>query len=203
MKDIDVVAIKGEVKGFQKHSKTSVYSIGGGGFVGQNGGYVSAPEIRSNSTEITEFFVRTSDGKETHVKLTGLEVAMRDGHMVTMVMAKNKNVKRGYWAVAINHDTEKKYKFYSEANLLDMGITKGPVSNFSPTSLVILLGSVAIVASSYQVGLLLGMDKKLAAWSLHAVLVLYLIGRLWIGFKRNKQDSLNRLEFEKAIKGVV
>jgi hypothetical protein len=201
MENIEITAIKGEVIGLQKHSKTKVYSTGGGGFVSQNGGYVASPQIRSNSTQINEFFVKTHEGKETHVKLTNIDVAMRDGHTITMIMAKNKNVKHGYWIAAVNHDTEKIHYLYSENNLLDMGVTKGSLKITSPSSLLMIGAIVAIVyvVTKTVEYLEIPVNEKFVPTTLLIMLVSYLAGLGYLSYKRKKADGLSRHEFLKKV----
>ncbi len=201
MENIDVIPIKGEVIGLQKHSKTNVYSTGGGGFVGQNGGYVASPQIRSNSTQINEFFIKSDGGKETHVKLTNIDVPMRDGHNVTMVMAKNKKVKRGYWIAAFNHDTEKRHYLYSEDNLIDMGVTKGGLKVTSVTSLLII---ATLFAIAYAVAKAFGsLDKavteQFVLTNLLIILITYSVSFAFLSFKREKANKVNRHEFLKRV----
>ncbi len=146
MNGITVESIKGEVIGLQKHSKTKVYSSGGGGYVGKFGGYVSSPNISSSSTEIVEFFLRTANGSEEPVKLANITFPVRNDHSVTMVWVENVKMKKGRWVAAANHDTGKKHFLCTDQSLIDLKIMKRKLKISSFTSLLILLLSCGLFA---------------------------------------------------------
>ena len=76
----------GEVVGEKTWSSTQVSSSGGGGFVGQHGGYVHAPRVHSSVSVHEQFFVRGESGEERPVETSnGGRVGVRIGHHVSLV----------------------------------------------------------------------------------------------------------------------
>ncbi len=103
-------AIAGEVLGSAIWSSTQVHSSGGGGYVGQYGGHVSAPTISSSTTTHKRFFVRTENGKEHEISLSDSSFSVRDGHRVTAVYAQHRDDESGWLVYLFNHDTGQKHQ---------------------------------------------------------------------------------------------
>ncbi|MHB0972986.1 MAG: hypothetical protein ACYC0P_01915 [Thiobacillus sp.] len=73
---------RGEVIGQQKWSETEVHASGGGGYVGQHGGFVAPPKISSTTSEKHEFWIREDGGKETAIELSDANFPVREGQRV-------------------------------------------------------------------------------------------------------------------------
>lgn len=87
-KSVTLEAISGEVLEASKHSTTEIHSRGGGGYVSaKSGGYVSAPSVSSTSTTHQEIWLRTSEGTEVPVQLSGADAPVRAGQQVVAFKA--------------------------------------------------------------------------------------------------------------------
>jgi len=73
---------RGEVIGQQKWGETEVHSSGGGGYVGQHGGFVAPPKITSTTSEKHELWIREDGGKETAIELSDANFPVREGQRV-------------------------------------------------------------------------------------------------------------------------
>ena len=76
-KEVVFWKITGEVMDSNKYSETHVSSSGGGGYVGGSGGHISAPRVSSRAVTNHEFWIRTQDGTEESVQLTGHDIPDR------------------------------------------------------------------------------------------------------------------------------
>lgn len=113
-KEIKFWSITGEVIGQNKYSETHVSSSGGGGYVGQQGGYVSAPQVKSKVTTQHEFWVRKEDGTEESIKFTDVDIPLREGQKITLIASYLNYKERGPWSILVNH-SEKKHRFIKSA----------------------------------------------------------------------------------------
>jgi hypothetical protein len=95
----------GEVAGTHKHAETRVQGGGGGG----TGGNTAPIHISSTVTVQQEFFLKTSGGGETPVKLSGADIPLRDGQSVTMVSVSRSEGNTVYWARLVNHAANQWY----------------------------------------------------------------------------------------------
>lgn len=106
--DIHTWSISGEAAGSAIWTSTHVSSSGGGGYVGQYGGHVSAPRISSRTTTHKRFFIRLADGSETEIELSDSDFGVRDGHQVTAVYCQHRNDDSGWLVRLVNHQTGQK-----------------------------------------------------------------------------------------------
>jgi len=106
-KEIEFKILSGEVIDTSKHSETHVSSSGGGGYVGQHGGHVSAPAVSSKTITKHEFWVRTDDGKEEEIQLSGVDISLRKSQKITLLYAALVGTNDGYCVAVINHTTGK------------------------------------------------------------------------------------------------
>ncbi|MBO0399812.1 hypothetical protein ACK36F_07690 [Aeromonas veronii] len=120
-KEVEFWQVTGEVLGSNKYSEThvSVSSSGGGGYVGPNGGHVSAPSVHSTSSTITnhEFWIKTEDGLEKDIKLRGVDVPLRPGQKITLISAKRKGADNGWYSILVNHSAGKHWFINSAEEL--------------------------------------------------------------------------------------
>lgn len=104
---IEFSSISGEVLGTDKYSETHVSSSGGGGYVGRHGGHVSAPTVHSTVVTNHEFWIKTDGGKEIDVQLTGVDIPLRIGQRVSLIVAQSPIKKEKRYAVLVNHSANK------------------------------------------------------------------------------------------------
>lgn len=120
-KKVEFWRITGEVLGSDKYSEThvSVSSSGGGGYVGPNGGYVSAPTVNSSSSTVTnhEFWIKTEDGLEKDIKLRGVDIPLRPGQKITLISAGRKGAGSGWYSILVNHSAGKHWFINSAEEL--------------------------------------------------------------------------------------
>lgn len=99
--------ISGTVVSSSTRSETHVSSSGGGGYVGQSGGYVSAARIHSNVKTIQEFWVRTADGVEHSLRFTNMGIALREGQEISLLVAeRGTDSKNGWYVEIVNHNAK-------------------------------------------------------------------------------------------------
>ena len=106
-KEIEFWQVTGEVLGQNKYSETHVSSSGGGGHVTQHGGHVSAPKVHSTTVTNHEFWIKTDDGTEESVQLSGYDIPLREGQRITLISAGVKGYDSGYFSILVNHNTSK------------------------------------------------------------------------------------------------
>lgn len=100
----------GTVLSTSKHSRTDVASYGGGGWVGQHGGSISAPTIVSSTTTTQEIWIRRENGEEAAIQLSGVDVPVREGQRVTVIAAKSPRAKDGFWVTLVNHSANRHWR---------------------------------------------------------------------------------------------
>ncbi len=106
-REVDITYFTGEVVGSDKYSETYVSSSGGGGYVGPNGGHVSAPTVSSTTVTCHEFWLRGEDGTEKSISLRGYDIPLRTGQKVTMVMAGDAKASTGRYTTLVNHSAQR------------------------------------------------------------------------------------------------
>ena len=109
--------IVGEVLGSQKHSETRVTSSGGGGHMNQGTGYVSAPVVSSHTILHHDFWLKTPEGREVPIQLTGVDIPLREAQKITVIAAKNKKKEKGRYAVLVNHSAGRHWLLDQTRNL--------------------------------------------------------------------------------------
>ena len=117
MNSYQIEFITGKVLGQQKHVETHVYSQGGGGHVGPNGGHVKAPEVKSYNTTRHDIFLSLENGQEVSVSFPFNDIIIRDGHIITLVSAFRNAAKNGFYIRLLNHNTDIIYNVTTEAIL--------------------------------------------------------------------------------------
>ena len=119
-KNVEFWQVTGEVLGSNKYSETHVSSSGGGGYVGQHGGHVSAPTIHSSTVTNHEFWIKTEDGLEKPIKLRGIDVPLRPGQKITLISAGRKEAGSGWYSILVNHSAGKHWFINSAEELNKM-----------------------------------------------------------------------------------
>lgn len=111
---IPVWTLNGIVADNQHSSSTRVYSSGGGGYVGPNGGYIDAAEIHSEVTTRQSVWITDDRSKDTEVWFRNRQIPVRVGHRVTakFVMPQGS----GEWRLetSVNHDSQQVHSWLAE-----------------------------------------------------------------------------------------
>jgi len=107
----------GEIISSNKHSETHVSSSGGGGFVGRHGGHISAPQVRSTTSEKHEIWIKKEDGSEQSFSLTNEGISVREGQKVSFVYVQEDGAETAWRCLFVNH-TGKEFKVLDNAPTL-------------------------------------------------------------------------------------
>lgn len=166
-KEIEFWQLTGEVLGSDKYSEThvSVSSSGGGGYVGPNGGHVSAPKVHSSSSSITnhEFWIKTADGLEKDIKLKGADIPLRAGQKITLISAGRKGKDTGWYSVLVNHSAGKHW-FINKADDLNNRLRIELMTGKSLIIAAIILFGTAYLTAPESYGYFLDRNFGRAEW---------------------------------------
>lgn len=106
--------VSGTVVSSQKHIQTHVYTEGGGGQItaGRNlvgdpvlRGKIEAPVVKSYNTTTHEIFLQLENGPEIRIKFLQDDIAVREGHVITLIAVFRAGESTGYYAYLFNHNT--------------------------------------------------------------------------------------------------
>lgn len=104
--------IKGVIAGDKKWAETHVYSTGGSGYIGPQGGYVQLPTVKSNVSTRHEIWVKEHGSeREFPISLTDTNVKVREGHEVAIVIADTGQHR--YFAQLVNRTAQQTYPLLS------------------------------------------------------------------------------------------
>ncbi len=107
----------GIVAGVHKHAETTVSGSGGGGSTYNGQGHTNAVSITSTITVKQEFFLKTANGKQVPVQLSGMDIPIMDGQVVTMISGSAGKCE--CWTHLVNHDTESYWPIGSALDLVE------------------------------------------------------------------------------------
>ena len=138
----------GEVLSQNKYSSTHVSSEGGGGYVGQHGGHVSAPKITSTTTTHHEFWIKKEDGSEECIKLVDCDIPVREGQRITLISAGIKGKNATYYSVLVNHNAYEHW-YIKEADSLNKVLDIDTVSGKFFFIAIALWGVVTQIADNF------------------------------------------------------
>jgi hypothetical protein len=113
MSNFKVEYISGIVVDSQKHTQTHVYSEGGGGRVGATGGTIKAPQVKSYNTTKHDIFLKLNTDQEVHVSFELDNIAVRNGHRITLLAVFHFDKDTGCYARLYNHTTEILYNVFT------------------------------------------------------------------------------------------
>jgi len=118
--EFEFFSYTGEVLSQDKFSETHVSGGGGGGAHGHS------RDVHVSSRVVTkhEFWLKTDDGKEVSVQLTGHDIPLREGQRVTVVYMQNVQFDTGYAALLINHTSDEYWKLI---RVTDMAWLRVPI----------------------------------------------------------------------------
>lgn len=97
-------SITGEVLSQNKFSETHVSGGGGGG----SHGHTRSVSISSQAITKHEFWIKTDDGREEAIQLSGADVAIREGQRISLITIWNPSKDTGYYAMLVNHTAQTK-----------------------------------------------------------------------------------------------
>jgi len=103
-RQVEFSGVTGTVISSQKHSETHVRSSGGGGYIHQGSGHVSAPTITSHVVTKHEFWVRTENGRDVPVNLSNVPVSVAEGQTVSLVSGSVSGLSAAPIVLIVNHN---------------------------------------------------------------------------------------------------
>ena len=100
----------GTVMSSSKWSETHVSSSGGGGYLHQGSGHVSAPTVSSTVKSKHEFWIQTADGHQIPVQLTDADFPLMPSQLITLVSAPSANKPNEHrWVFVRNHSAKQSW----------------------------------------------------------------------------------------------
>lgn len=99
----------GRVLSVKNWSDTHISSSGGGGYVGQHGGYVAPARVHSQVVQRTELFAVNIDGEEKNFDLSGVDVSFREGSAIFVVWGSETGSSTGQYLYIENLDTRERF----------------------------------------------------------------------------------------------
>lgn len=136
----------GTVITINKWSDTHVFSTGGGGHVGPQGGYVSAPQVNSHIKQRAEVFSRGNDGQEDNFDLGFSNISFREGSKIFIVWGSELGQEKGQFLYAENLDTNEIYSDKSPLTTAGFGLFNGLFTGLC----IFIMAYFALVASKQQ-----------------------------------------------------
>lgn len=111
---IPVWTLNGVVADNQHSNTTRVYSSGGGGYVGPNGGYVHAAEIHSQVTTRQSVWITDDESKDTEISFRNRQVPLRVGHRVTARFVMPQGSDEWRLETFVNHSSQQVHSWLAE-----------------------------------------------------------------------------------------
>jgi hypothetical protein len=102
---IDLHSASGVVLSEKKWTTTQISGGGGGGYVQNGSGYVTQNPIQSTTTTHDQLLVKVEDGSEHAVQIAGANLAVREGHRVSLIWGISRGKSTGPYVGIYNHDT--------------------------------------------------------------------------------------------------
>ncbi|HEY8101770.1 MAG TPA: hypothetical protein VIF82_13555 [Burkholderiaceae bacterium] len=137
------------------HSESvSIHSSGGGGHVGRYGGHVSAPTVHSRVIEKQRIWVKTEQGAEVNIDLTGANFPTRAGHRVAVTEVRKSGTENWQLVSIKNETTSGQLKLSRQSPVsISLGRSITDVSSI----FTLLLFSAGAIALLGNVGIGLGL----------------------------------------------
>jgi hypothetical protein len=128
-----------------KWSETHVSSSGGGGYLHQGSGHVSAPTVSSTVKSKHEFWIQTADGHQIAVQLTDADFPLMPTQLITLVSAPSaQKPDEPRWVYVRNHSAKQSWILNAPA-----AVISAQMHPMRPWSIGVAVGLAAL-------GLLLG-----------------------------------------------
>ena len=111
---IPVWTLNGVVADNQHSSSTRVYSSGGGGYIGPNGGHIDAAEIHSQVTTRQSVWITDDESKDTEISFRNRQVPLRVGHRVTARFVMPQGSDEWRLETFVNHSSQQVHSWLAE-----------------------------------------------------------------------------------------
>lgn len=100
---IEIHSFSGEVVSSRQWTTTEISGGGGHGVISQGSGYVEHEPVKSKTTTHEKINVLSSDGDEESLEVADTDLAIRDGHWVSLLYAIRSGEKKGPYIAIFNH----------------------------------------------------------------------------------------------------
>ena len=104
-RQIEIHSMSGEVMDSQKWTTTEISGGGGEGVLSNGSGYIKQDKIKSKTTTHDQIIIRTADGEEESLKVEDLNLAVRQGHWVSLIWAIPNGWREGPFVAILNQNT--------------------------------------------------------------------------------------------------
>ena len=111
---IPVWTLHGVVAENQHSSSTRVYSSGGGGYIGPNGGFIDATQIHSEVTTRQSVWITDNESRDTEVRFQNRQVPLRIGQRVTARFVMPQGSDEWRLETFVNHSSRQVYSWLAE-----------------------------------------------------------------------------------------
>lgn len=136
--------IEAEVVNNERSESVSIHSSGGGGYVGQYGGYVQAPTIHSTTTSNQRIWLRLQNGSEHHLDLENADLPTRTGHQLRLQYV-SQDGGENTRLTAVHNITTSRYLDYTERAFPLMDTSRG----WKTTPIAVLLMWIGLLSACY------------------------------------------------------
>lgn len=197
---ISVWTLKGVVADNQHSSCTRVYSSGGGGHIGPNGGFIDATQIHAEVTTRQSVWITDDESNDTEVRFQNRQVPLRIGQRVTarFVMPQG----RDEWRLEtfVNHSSQQVHSWLAEnpAPIDLMASDRG-----SPMATAFVVAGVAGCWYAWTKLSPMGSWQSFSAVSWMAVMLFGTLGILEGRLRRTTQRSMLTAEYAAAVNDMV
>ena len=200
---VAVWTVSGVVADDQHSNSTRVYSSGGGGFVGPNGGHVSAPEVHSETTTRQSVWITDGASKDHQISLRNMSIPIRVGQRVTARFVMPVGAREWRLESFTNHSADLFYSWASE-NTPPINLMSTDRGSFLATTFFV--GGAA--SCWYAWRQLSGpLSSSSAWWSLYVGLLLLgglaaFTGVMMRAARRSRLRSTLHTEYIEALHGI-
>ena len=145
---VNIFPKKGVILSSHVKSETHVSSHGGGGYLYEETGQVSAPTIKSTIRREQEIWIKGLNGVEECIRLKECDLQVRQGHKVTFILAGRQGEDTVYYTILVNNDTAKWSQIASASDLVSR-LKLIPDEGCGCVSLITLFLGVGILCFSF------------------------------------------------------
>ena len=138
-KTIEFSTVTGEVLDTQKHSETHISGGQTSGTIVGGTGFVSGSGVSSSVSTQHEIWIKTQDGLEKAIRLRNVDIPLRSGQRITLVLATTEGIDDRYYCMLCNHDAGK-YWFITRANRLKSQLGLVPTGKYFLITFLLAVG---------------------------------------------------------------
>lgn len=145
---IELSAITGKVVDNQHSSTTSVYSSGGGGYLGPQGGYVAPVSVESVTNTKQSIWIQDANGIDHEIRFRNQEVPVRVGQKITAYWSEPRDLKKTRLIGLHNHGSQRYSEWLKDLNLTSLKPRRSYIGWKIPV-FVIITGALMMQVSGH------------------------------------------------------